>query len=116
MVNFDPHLLERLGVALAIGLLIGMERGWERRDRPEGSRTAGFRTFGLIGLLGGITAMLGGDARVPLIGVVAPAPVIPRRPRPSPWSWPCCSVSSLNSMKCSGGSIARNYSRRCACC
>jgi uncharacterized membrane protein (DUF4010 family) len=71
MANFDPHLLERLGVALAIGLLIGMERGWERRDRPEGSRTAGFRTFGLIGLLGGITAMLGGDARVPLIGVVA---------------------------------------------
>jgi hypothetical protein len=35
MVNFDPHLLERLGVALAIGLLIGMERGWERRDVPK---------------------------------------------------------------------------------
>ena len=71
MVNFDPHLLERLGVALAIGLLIGMERGWERRDRPEGSRTAGFRTFGLIGLLGGITAMIGGDSRVLLLSAVA---------------------------------------------
>jgi hypothetical protein len=37
MVNFDPHLLERSGVALAIGLLIEMERGWERRERPEGA-------------------------------------------------------------------------------
>ncbi|HXD90995.1 MAG TPA: MgtC/SapB family protein [Candidatus Binataceae bacterium] len=71
MVSFDPHLLERLGVALAIGLLIGMERGWERRDLPEGSRTAGFRTFGLIGLLGGITAMLGGESRVLLLAAVA---------------------------------------------
>ena len=50
---------ERLGVALALGLLIGLERGWERRDRPEGSRSAGFRTFGVIGLLGGIAEHLG---------------------------------------------------------
>src|SRR5579859_2201266 len=72
-MDFDPHLLERLGVALAIGLLIGLERGWERRDRPEGSRTAGFRTFGLIGLLGGITAIVGGDSRVLLLGAVGMA-------------------------------------------
>jgi uncharacterized membrane protein (DUF4010 family) len=50
---------ERLGVALALGLLIGLERGWERRDRAEGSRSAGFRTFGVIGLLGGIAEHLG---------------------------------------------------------
>ncbi len=51
-------LLGRLGVALALGLLIGMERGWQLRELPEGQRVAGFRTFGLIGLLGGVTILL----------------------------------------------------------
>lgn len=50
--------LPRLGVALALGLLIGLERGWERRDTPEGARVAGIRTFGIIGLLGGTAATL----------------------------------------------------------
>jgi len=53
------HTLERLAVALALGLLIGLERGWERRELPEGQRAAGLRTFGIIGLLGGATAQLG---------------------------------------------------------
>ena len=44
--------------ALAIGLLIGLERGWKGRDEPAGSRVAGFRTFGLIGLTGGLAASL----------------------------------------------------------
>lgn len=57
------QLLQRLGVALALGLLIGMERGWERRELPEGQRVAGFRTFGLISLLGGITIELTGASR-----------------------------------------------------
>jgi uncharacterized membrane protein (DUF4010 family) len=46
--------LRGLGVALAVGLLIGAERGWHERNEPEGSRVAGLRTFGLIGLLGGL--------------------------------------------------------------
>lgn len=50
--------LLRLGVALALGLLIGLERGWERRDIAEGARVAGIRTFGIIGLLGGTAATL----------------------------------------------------------
>lgn len=49
---------ERLGVALALGLLIGLERGWKRRGEAEGARIAGLRTFGLLGLLGGILALL----------------------------------------------------------
>ncbi|MFW5969333.1 MAG: MgtC/SapB family protein [Halofilum sp. (in: g-proteobacteria)] len=49
---------ERLGVALALGLLIGLERGWRRRSEAEGARIAGFRTHGLLGLLGGILALL----------------------------------------------------------
>ncbi|MGD9861738.1 MAG: MgtC/SapB family protein [Pseudodonghicola sp.] len=52
------QLILRLGVALAIGLLVGLERGWRERDEPAGSRTAGLRTFGIIGLLGGIFAAL----------------------------------------------------------
>lgn len=47
-------LFERLAVALAIGLLIGLERGWKARDEAEGERTAGLRTHALSGLLGGI--------------------------------------------------------------
>jgi len=47
-----------LTVALAIGFLIGIERGWKKRASTEGSRAAGVRTFGLIGLLGGATALL----------------------------------------------------------
>jgi uncharacterized membrane protein (DUF4010 family) len=52
------ELFERLGLALAIGLLIGLERGWRERDASEGSRTAGVRTFTLIGLLGGIWGVM----------------------------------------------------------
>jgi uncharacterized membrane protein (DUF4010 family) len=47
-----------LGVALALGLLIGVERGWKTREQAEGHRVAGVRTYGLIGLLGGATALL----------------------------------------------------------
>jgi uncharacterized membrane protein (DUF4010 family) len=55
----------RLGAALAVGLLVGLERGWQERDRPDGGRVAGLRTFALIGLLGGLLN-LGSDAAVPL--------------------------------------------------
>jgi uncharacterized membrane protein (DUF4010 family) len=44
--------------ALAIGLLIGIERGWSNRKEDEGQRVAGIRTFSLIGLLGGVIALL----------------------------------------------------------
>ncbi|MDQ3774635.1 MAG: MgtC/SapB family protein [Pseudomonadota bacterium] len=48
----------RLSVALAIGLLIGVERGWKEREAREGERVAGVRTYGLIGLLGGGMALV----------------------------------------------------------
>ena len=44
--------------ALAIGFLIGIERGWSGRREDEGQRVAGIRTFSLIGLLGGVLALL----------------------------------------------------------
>jgi len=57
----------RLGVALAIGLLVGLERGWREREDPAGSRTAGLRTFGIFGLLGGIFAVLAAQMAAPVV-------------------------------------------------
>lgn len=48
----------QLVVALAIGLLVGTERGWKNRSLGEGRRLAGLRTFGLVGLLGGLMGLL----------------------------------------------------------
>jgi len=59
------ELFQRLGLALAIGLLIGLERGWRERDEESGARTAGIRTFTLIGFLGGISG-----ATTPFLGPV----------------------------------------------
>lgn len=58
-------MLLRLGLALAIGLLVGIERHWRERDAEPGSRTAGLRTFGLSGLLGGVAAL---SAQSPVVG------------------------------------------------
>lgn len=55
----DTELAARLAMALAIGLLIGAERGWHERGMAEGSRVAGLRTFALIGLLGGLWMLIG---------------------------------------------------------
>jgi uncharacterized membrane protein (DUF4010 family) len=54
----EQQILYRLGAALAIGLLIGVERGWHEREAKEGARIAGVRTYGLVGLLGGGTALI----------------------------------------------------------
>lgn len=54
--------------ALGIGLLIGLERGWEVRDWGEGTCVAGLLTFGLIALLGGVWALLAREADPILIG------------------------------------------------
>lgn len=54
----DTETLTRLGLALAIGFLIGVERGWRERDEKEGERAAGLRTFALIGLFGGVWGLL----------------------------------------------------------
>ncbi|MGE0595457.1 MAG: MgtC/SapB family protein [Hyphomonadaceae bacterium] len=56
-------LFQRLGLALGIGFLIGVEREWTHRDVPEGGRAAGVRTHAIIGLTGGVSA-----AMLPAIG------------------------------------------------
>jgi uncharacterized membrane protein (DUF4010 family) len=62
--------LQRVGLALAIGFLVGVERGWKQRDDGEGQRVAGIRTFALIGLLGGVCGLL-----LPAVGATPVAAV-----------------------------------------
>lgn len=56
------ELFQRLSVALAVGLLIGLERGWQSRKEEEGERAAGLRTLALSGLLGGIWGAIAASA------------------------------------------------------
>lgn len=57
--------LSGLALALALGLLLGVERGWHMREEEAGRRVAGIRTFALLGLTGGIAGlMLGGVAEL----------------------------------------------------
>lgn len=48
----------KLLATLLIGLLIGVERGWQSRGDAPGSRVAGVRTFGLIALVAGAAGLL----------------------------------------------------------
>lgn len=52
----QPLLL--LLVALALGMLIGLQRGWHERNTRAGGRIAGIRTFGLLSLSGAMAALL----------------------------------------------------------
>ena len=58
MLPTAPPDASGLVAALAVGLLIGLERGWNNRELPEGGRVAGLRTFTLTGLLGGVLGHL----------------------------------------------------------
>lgn len=72
------ELATRLGLALALGFVIGLERGWKERDEGEGQRAAGLRTFSLIGLLGGLFGVLslGGDRILLSAGFLATSAVM----------------------------------------
>ncbi|MEP7131090.1 MAG: MgtC/SapB family protein [Sphingomicrobium sp.] len=48
-----------VGTALACGLLIGIERGWNLKEQKPGTRVAGVRTFTILGLGGGIAGLIG---------------------------------------------------------
>lgn len=57
----EIDIFSRLAAAFAIGLLVGIERGWKARDVEEHGRAAGLRTFGLAGLMGGTSGILSAD-------------------------------------------------------
>jgi uncharacterized membrane protein (DUF4010 family) len=54
----EIEIVERLATAIAVGLLVGVERGWRDRAGGPGSRTAGIRTFAIIGLTGGLAGLI----------------------------------------------------------
>ena len=58
--GLEPWAQEALGagVGLAIGSLVGLERGFKLRDQKEGTRVAGVRTFALIGLGSGLAGII----------------------------------------------------------
>lgn len=47
------ELFQRMGVALGVGVIVGLERGFSQRAAPRGAHIAGLRTFTLVGVLGG---------------------------------------------------------------
>jgi uncharacterized membrane protein (DUF4010 family) len=59
-------LLPGLALALAIGLLVGVERGWQQREEKDGNRVAGIRTFAILGLLGGLAGTQVAGGAMPL--------------------------------------------------
>ncbi|GAA4714362.1 MgtC/SapB family protein [Sphingomonas lutea] len=58
--GLEPWAQEALGagVGLAIGALVGLERGFKLRDQKAGTRVAGVRTFSLMGLAAGIAGVI----------------------------------------------------------
>jgi uncharacterized membrane protein (DUF4010 family) len=54
----DIAIASKLAIAFVLGLVVGVERGWESRDVPEGRRSAGVRTFAFAGLLGCVVGLL----------------------------------------------------------
>lgn len=70
------HPIAQLLTALALGLLIGLERGWHERDTRMGGRVAGIRTFALLAISGEIAGTLSlllspWIGAVTLLGIVA---------------------------------------------
>lgn len=72
--QFSPFI--SVGMGLALGLLVGMQRGWVLRTQADGSRFAGIRTFALMGLAGGLAGVLYDHARGPAVTLMAGVCVI----------------------------------------
>jgi uncharacterized membrane protein (DUF4010 family) len=64
----DEALWHRLAVALGIGLVVGLERGWKTREQHGGQRLAGLRTFAVTALGGGVLAALSLPDRFIVLG------------------------------------------------
>ncbi|TPI24305.1 hypothetical protein FJW08_29780 [Mesorhizobium sp. B3-2-1] len=81
---------------MAIGLLVGRERGWQERDAPDRSRTAGIPTFGISGLLCGVLAALAANALGRLLLAVSAGPAR---------FWPPLALATLIAMALASGAM-----------
>ena len=63
-----------VGAGLAIGALVGLERGFTLRGQQEGRRVAGVRTFTLMGLASGVAGLLA--ATQPIVAAVIVAAML----------------------------------------
>lgn len=70
------QLVWSLVVALFLGAIVGTQRGWVMRNSEEGSRVAGIRTYSLVGLFGGLVAILAKTFSPLLIGFALVALVL----------------------------------------
>lgn len=64
----DETVWYRLAVALGIGFIVGLERGWKAREQRSGLRTAGLRTFTIASLAGGVLAIASQPDRFVVLG------------------------------------------------
>jgi uncharacterized membrane protein YhiD involved in acid resistance len=62
-----------VGTAIACGLLIGIERGFNLRHVEEGTRVAGVRTFILLGLVAGMAGLIGAQEQTLAAGALIAA-------------------------------------------
>ncbi len=65
LANIQAAQFASIGLGLAIGMLVGVQRGWVLRDAAEGSRVAGVRTYGLLGLAGAVAGAIHDAAQGP---------------------------------------------------
>ena len=73
IAGLEPWAAEavRVGAGLAIGALVGLERGFKLKDMKEGTRVAGVRTFSLLGLGAGIAGLIAAAQPAAALALIA---------------------------------------------
>jgi hypothetical protein len=98
-----------LTVALAVGLLIGLNRE-KQKDPSSPSETAGVRTFTLVALLGAIAALLESEVMVAVLGAgVIAMDMLFFRHRSSR---PLCAVEKQSIVKLQHRRVSRRWAAR----
>src|SRR5690606_19599850 len=69
LMNGHTETAMQLLVALLLGALVGLQRGWVVREQLPGTRVAGIRTHALTGLTGGIATLLAMQVTIWLLPV-----------------------------------------------
>ncbi|MBD3728653.1 MAG: MgtC/SapB family protein [Sphingomonadales bacterium] len=76
LAGLDLNHATGIALGLALGTLVGIERGWSLRRRADGTRFAGIRTFALMGLAGGLAGALYRHAQGPAVVLLGAAALL----------------------------------------